>query len=116
MSISLTIAAFVIGFTVSWKLSLVLFSFVPVVVFIVYYMVKNMRGAGIADSKAYASAGAIAEETINNIKTNYNLAGDHLEIYFYINKIKILVVRALNFFLFSNIINDIIALSNKMKL
>jgi ATP-binding cassette, subfamily B (MDR/TAP), member 1 len=69
MALAMGISSYIIGFVISWKLSLVMFSFVPFIIASGILMVYFMRNASNMDSKAYESAGAIAEETINNIKT-----------------------------------------------
>jgi len=63
-----------------------------------------MRGAGIADSKAYASAGAIAEETINNIKTIASFANYDYEIDRYTFNTKKSMREGLKLGLFSGLI------------
>lgn len=65
----MAISSYVTGFIVSWKLSLVMFSFVPFIIVAGIILVYLMRNYNTLDSRAYESAGAVAEETINNIKT-----------------------------------------------
>ena len=65
----MAIASYITGFTVSWKLSIVMISFVPFVILGGIAMMFLMRRSSTLDSRAYESAGAVAEETINNIKT-----------------------------------------------
>ena len=80
MAFTTAISSYIVGFVYSWKLALVLFSFVPFIVILGIIMVYLMRSSGSIDSRAYESAGAVAEETINNIKTIASFAHFEYEI------------------------------------
>jgi ATP-binding cassette subfamily B (MDR/TAP) protein 1 len=65
----MAIASYITGFTVSWKLSIVMVSLVPFIIIGGISIMYLMRYSSTLDSRAYEAAGAVAEETINNIKT-----------------------------------------------
>jgi ATP-binding cassette subfamily B (MDR/TAP) protein 1 len=63
------IAAFTIGFTTSWVLSLVLCPMLPVLFFGGWLMSKVLQEGTKRNRGAFEKAGGIAEEVIYNIKT-----------------------------------------------
>jgi ATP-binding cassette, subfamily B (MDR/TAP), member 1 len=80
MAISLTIASFIVGFTYSWKLSLVLVSVLPLILVGANLMVMALRTASVKNRQAYEKAGGIAEEIIYHIKTVASFANYEYEI------------------------------------
>ncbi|KAF0698423.1 Aste57867_10952 [Aphanomyces stellatus] len=67
--ISMSVAGVTIGFVSGWKLSLVVVAFLPVLVVGLACMMKTTSTAVQNAIKAYAQAGAVAEESISNIRT-----------------------------------------------
>lgn len=80
MAISLTIASFIIGFTYSWKLSLVLVSVLPLIIVGANLLVMALRTSSVKNRQAYEKAGGIAEEIIYHIKTVASFANFEYEI------------------------------------
>ncbi len=80
MAISMAIGSFIVGFTYSWKLSLVLCSILPVLLIAAYGMIQAMRTSSVRNREAYEKAGGIAEECLKNIKTVSSFANYNYEI------------------------------------
>ena len=76
----MAIASYITGFTVSWKLSVVMISLIPFVIIGGIAMMFLIRRSSTLDSRSYESAGAVAEETINNIKTIASFSQFEFEI------------------------------------
>jgi ATP-binding cassette, subfamily B (MDR/TAP), member 1 len=88
MAFSLTIASFIVGFTYSWKLSLVLVSVLPFIIIGGYFMIVALRTASVKNRQAYEKAGGIAEEIIYHIKTVASFANFENEIKRYDEKLQ----------------------------
>lgn len=69
MSISMFIAAYIVGFITSWKLSLILMSIVPFMTISGYLMIKALMESQTKSRTYFEKAGGIAEEILYNIKT-----------------------------------------------
>ena len=69
MSLSMFVAAFVMGFTTSWKLSLALLSIVPMMGIGGYFFTQKLMEGTQQKEKEYEKAGGLAEEVIFNVKT-----------------------------------------------
>jgi ATP-binding cassette subfamily B (MDR/TAP) protein 1 len=80
MAFSLTIASFIVGFTYSWKLSLVLVSVLPLIIIGANLLVMALRTSSVKNRQAYEKAGGIAEEIIYQIKTVASFANFEYEI------------------------------------
>ena len=80
MSVTMAIASFIVGFTYSWKLSLVLVSVLPLLLVGAYYMITALRGASNRNREAYEKAGGIAEEVLLQMKTVASYANYEHEI------------------------------------
>jgi ATP-binding cassette subfamily B (MDR/TAP) protein 1 len=80
MAISMTIVSLVIGFIYSWKLSLVLCSVLPLLLFTTYLMFHGLRISSARNQEAFQKAGGIAEECLKNIKTVTSFANYDYEI------------------------------------
>ncbi|OQS03291.1 ATP-binding Cassette (ABC) Superfamily, partial [Thraustotheca clavata] len=66
---SMAVAGIVIAFTYGWELALVLLAFTPLIAASGYCTVQGATKATQATLESYADAGAIAEESLSNIKT-----------------------------------------------
>jgi ATP-binding cassette subfamily B (MDR/TAP) protein 1 len=80
MAVTMTIASFIVGFTYSWKLSLVLTSVLPLLLVGSYIMMIAIRESSVRNRNAYEKAGGIAEEIIYQIKTVASFANYDYEI------------------------------------
>lgn len=69
MSVSMFVSAYVVGFIVSWKLSLILLSVVPFMTIGGYCMIKALMESQAKTRQYFEQAGGIAEEILYNIKT-----------------------------------------------
>lgn len=87
MALSLTISSFIVGFTYSWKLSLVLVGIMPFIILGGHFMVQSLRNASVKNRQAYEKAGGIAEEILYHIKTVASFANFQYEIKRYDEKL-----------------------------
>jgi len=62
-------ASFVVAFYISWKLSLVLLSSLPLIGFCGWFLVTSVTDATNNSLVQYAAAGGVATESLNSIKT-----------------------------------------------
>ncbi len=76
----MTLGSFVVGFTYSWKLSLVLCAFLPVILIGGTLMIQIIRSSSVRNREAYEKAGGIAEECLKNIKTVASFGNFEYEI------------------------------------
>eukprot|EP00731_Ephydatia_muelleri_P030841 Em0022g355a len=74
------VAGYVIAFTKSWKLSLVLATMVPMLVIMAAAIAKVIASFTFREQKAYASAGAVAEEVLSSIRTVVAFGGEEKEV------------------------------------
>ena len=69
MALSMFIASYIVGFIVSWKLSLILVTTVPFIILSSYMMIISLMTSQSKTRKYFEEAGGIAEEILYNIKT-----------------------------------------------
>ena len=67
--ISALVSGLAIGFTTSWKLTLVMLCIAPLLLLCIIYMITSMKTVIVLSRKTYERAGGIAEEMLYNIKT-----------------------------------------------
>uniref|UniRef100_A0A1A8RVJ5 ATP-binding cassette, sub-family B (MDR/TAP), member 4 n=2 Tax=Nothobranchius rachovii TaxID=451742 RepID=A0A1A8RVJ5_9TELE len=79
-SFSSFIAAFVIGFTEGWKLTLVILAVSPALGISAALFSKVLASFTTKEQSAYAKAGAVAEEVLSAIRTVYAFSGQNKEI------------------------------------
>uniref|UniRef100_A0A1A8HQI9 ATP-binding cassette, sub-family B (MDR/TAP), member 4 n=2 Tax=Nothobranchius kuhntae TaxID=321403 RepID=A0A1A8HQI9_NOTKU len=79
-SFSSFIAAFVIGFTQGWKLTLVILAVSPALGISAALFSKVLASFTTKEQSAYAKAGAVAEEVLSAIRTVYAFSGQNKEI------------------------------------
>uniref|UniRef100_A0A1A8GQ60 ATP-binding cassette, sub-family B (MDR/TAP), member 4 n=1 Tax=Nothobranchius korthausae TaxID=1143690 RepID=A0A1A8GQ60_9TELE len=79
-SFSSFIAAFVIGFTQGWKLTLVILAVSPALGISAALFSKVLVSFTTKEQSAYAKAGAVAEEVLSAIRTVYAFSGQNKEI------------------------------------
>lgn len=89
MSIAQCVGGFVIAFTSSWKLTLVMLCISPFILLTVCFMLKSMRTGIILSRKTFEKAGGIAEEMLYNIKTVASFANFEFEMKRFNEKIEI---------------------------
>ncbi|CAD6197152.1 unnamed protein product [Caenorhabditis auriculariae] len=82
------ITGFVVAFTHSWKLTLVMLAMTPVQVACGFGIAKSMSTFARKETVKYAKAGKVAEETISNIRTVVSLNGLRHEISRYAAAVK----------------------------
>ena len=80
MSLAQMIAGFVIAFTTSWKLTLIMLCIAPLIIGDVLYLVNALRSGIIMGRKTFEKAGGIAEEMLYNIKTVTSFANFDYEM------------------------------------
>ncbi|XP_041708101.1 ATP-dependent translocase ABCB1-like isoform X2 [Coregonus clupeaformis] len=74
------IAAFIIGFSQGWKLTLVILAVSPVLGFSAFIFSKVLTSFTCLEQGAYAKAGAVAEEVISSVRTVFAFGGQQKEI------------------------------------
>nr|ADQ20481.1 P-glycoprotein [Poeciliopsis lucida] len=79
-SFSSFIAAFIIGFTRGWKLTLVILAVSPALGISAALFSKLLANFTTKEQSAYAKAGAVAEEVLSAIRTVYAFSGQKKEI------------------------------------
>jgi ATP-binding cassette subfamily B (MDR/TAP) protein 1 len=80
MSFGMFVASFVVGFTTSWKLSLVLCSMLPIIIISGFYMTKALQEGSKKNRQAFEKAGGIAQEILEKIKTVTSFSNYSYEI------------------------------------
>ncbi|KAH3689239.1 hypothetical protein DPMN_191104 [Dreissena polymorpha] len=73
------LAGVIVGFVHGWKLTLVILSISPLLALCAVIMTKLVGKASGAELKAYAKAGAIAEEVLGAIRTVLAFGGEEKE-------------------------------------
>jgi len=68
-SVAQFISGIITGFVYSWELALVVCGLMPFIAISGYFCMKQVRARTAGEQRAYARAGAIAEETISNVRT-----------------------------------------------
>ena len=79
-AISAVIAGLVVGFVKGWQLTLILASTVPLLAICGTIFVTALTKQAIMGSKAYAIAGALAEQALSAIRTVVGLGGEEKEL------------------------------------
>ncbi|CAF3789545.1 unnamed protein product, partial [Rotaria sp. Silwood1] len=79
-TISIFICCIIIGFVKGWKLALVIFSTLPVIVTTFIITSKLITSLTTIELNAYRKAGAVAEEVITSIRTVLSYNGQEKEI------------------------------------
>ncbi|KAM4567936.1 ATP-dependent translocase ABCB1 [Fundulus diaphanus] len=79
-SFSSFVAAFIIGFTKGWKLTLVILAVSPALGISAALFSKLLANFTTKEQSAYAKAGAVAEEVLSAIRTVYAFSGQKKEI------------------------------------
>ncbi|WKY04625.1 hypothetical protein Q1695_005549 [Nippostrongylus brasiliensis] len=74
------VTGFIIAFTHSWKLTLVMLAVTPIQAFCGFAIAKSMTTFTIAETIKYSKAGKIVEQTISSIRTVCALNGLQYEI------------------------------------
>ncbi|XP_055876966.1 ATP-dependent translocase ABCB1-like isoform X1 [Biomphalaria glabrata] len=74
------LAAYIMAFTRSWKLTLAVIAVSPILVMVGATFVRVMRNMASQEAKAYAKAGAIAEQTLRAIRTVQAFQGQEKEV------------------------------------
>ncbi|CAI4223777.1 unnamed protein product [Auanema sp. JU1783] len=69
------ITGFIVAFTHSWKLTLIMLAFTPLQAFCGFCIGKAMTTFTMKETKKYANAGRIAEQAISSIRTVVSLGG-----------------------------------------
>ncbi|KAF9582793.1 ATP-binding cassette, sub-B (MDR TAP), member 4, partial [Lunasporangiospora selenospora] len=80
MNFSMVITGFAIAFAYGWKMTLVLFSAVPMMAVCAALMAKFATETSADGQDAYARAGAIAEQAISSIRTVVAFGGQSREL------------------------------------
>ncbi|CAK4675106.1 unnamed protein product [Aphanomyces euteiches] len=70
------LSGYIIGFSKGWNLSLVMACVMPLMSVSIGFLMKRMRESTARSQKAYAGAGAVAEETIGATRTVTSLNGE----------------------------------------
>ncbi|PAV82879.1 hypothetical protein WR25_21147 [Diploscapter pachys] len=74
------LTGFVVAFTHSWKLTLIMLAMTPLQALAGYGIGKSMSTFTQQEAKAYAKAGKVVEETISSIRTVVSLNGLEIEL------------------------------------
>lgn len=80
MSFGMFVASFIVGFTTSWKLSLVLCSMLPIMIISGTYLSKALQDGSKKNREAFEKAGGIAQELLEKIKTVTSFSNYKYEI------------------------------------
>jgi len=80
MSFGMFVASFIVGFTTSWKLSLVLCSMLPVIMVSGVYMTIALQEGSKKNRQAFEKAGGIAQEILEKMKTVASFSNYKYEI------------------------------------
>ncbi|KAJ3314938.1 tRNA N6-adenosine threonylcarbamoyltransferase, partial [Gonapodya sp. JEL0774] len=83
------VAGVLIAYTRGWKLSLVITCLLPLMLMVGTLMGINLSKRTKSQQDAYAAAGAVAEQSISNIKTVAAFGGEHRNIQRYEQKVKV---------------------------
>lgn len=80
MSFGMFVASFIVGFTTSWKLSLVMCSMLPLIFISGFLMTKALQEGSTRNRQAFEKAGGIAQELLEKIKTVTSFSNYKYEI------------------------------------
>lgn len=75
--------AFIVGFVVSWRLTLVILLVTPLLAIFSAYIGKMMATSTLREQEKYSMAGAVAEEVLTTVRTVFSLNGQANEIQLY---------------------------------
>ncbi|CAB3398373.1 unnamed protein product [Caenorhabditis bovis] len=78
-SLSRFFIGFIIAFTYSWKLTLIMMSLTPLVIITGLFVMRLLATATTEEAKKYAAAGGLAEEVLTSIRTVIAFNGQQLE-------------------------------------
>jgi ATP-binding cassette subfamily B (MDR/TAP) protein 1 len=81
------VTGFMVGFIVSWRLTLVIMVATPLLALFSAYLGKMLATSSQREQEKYAAAGALAEEVLTSIRTVLSLGGQHNEIKRYTKKL-----------------------------
>lgn len=81
------LSGFVVGFIVSWRLTLVIMAATPLLALFSAYLGKMLATSSKREQEKYAKAGALAEEVLTAVRTVFALGGQRTEIKNYKKKL-----------------------------
>uniref|UniRef100_A0A6G1S6F0 Multidrug resistance protein 1 n=1 Tax=Aceria tosichella TaxID=561515 RepID=A0A6G1S6F0_9ACAR len=81
------VSGFLVGFIVSWRLTLVILAVTPLLAIFSAFLGKMLATSSKREQEKYASAGALAEEVLTSIRTVFALGGQQTEIKKYTRKL-----------------------------
>ena len=81
------LSGFVVGFIVSWRLTLVILGATPLLALFSAYLGRMLATSSKREQEKYAKAGAIAEEVLGSVRTVFALGGQRQEIRSYSRKL-----------------------------
>ncbi|EQC24840.1 hypothetical protein SDRG_17272, partial [Saprolegnia diclina VS20] len=70
------VSGYIIGFVKGWNVALVMCAVMPMMAITMTFLIKRLRDSTAQSQRAYAAAGAVAEETIGAIRTVASLNGE----------------------------------------
>ncbi len=73
------IGSFIILLTVDWKLTLIVFSFIPAMVFVAYFYNKKMRSVFMRNKQKIANVNSQLEDSISGVRVVQSFSNEHLE-------------------------------------
>jgi len=81
-------SGFLVGFIVSWRLTLVIMAVTPLLALFSAYLGRMLATSTKREQEKYAKAGALAEEVLSSIRTVFSLGGQRQEIRNYSKKLE----------------------------
>ena len=81
------LSGFLVGFSVSWRLTLVILTVTPFLALFSAYLGRMMATSTKREQEKYAAAGALAEEVLSAVRTVFALGGQRSEIHNYSRKL-----------------------------
>ena len=79
MGLSMFIGGMVVSFLYGWQLGLVLLAIAPLLMVTGFLLAKVLQSTAIKMNQLYATAGGMAEEALNNVRTVTALRGQNIE-------------------------------------
>ncbi len=73
------VGSFIILLTVDWKLTLIVFSFIPAMVFVAYFYNKKMRSVFMRNKQKIANVNSQLEDSISGVRVVQSFSNEHLE-------------------------------------
>ncbi|KXS09939.1 multidrug resistance protein 3 [Gonapodya prolifera JEL478] len=86
------VSGFIIAYTKGWKMALVLTCVLPIVLVVGGIMGVNLSKRTKSQQDAYAAAGAVAEQSLSNIRTVAAFGGERRDAERYAEKVKVAYV------------------------